>query len=113
MEVIEHVDDLSGFMQACNEVVAPGGLHIVATLNRNLKSLVVAIVGAEYVLGWLPKGTHQWRQFVKPKELRSFLTDAGLSVLSEAGVAVNPFNRAYRITQNTSVNYMMVAERRA
>lgn len=113
MEVIEHVDDLSGFMQACNAVVAPGGLHIVATLNRNLKSLVVAIVGAEYVLGWLPKGTHQWRQFVKPKELRSFLTDAGLSVLSEAGVAVNPFNRAYRITQNTSVNYMMVAERRA
>ncbi len=78
MEVVEHVEDLPGFMQACGERVAQEGMQVVATLNRNPKSWLFAIVGAEYVLRWLPRGTHQWRKFVKPDELEDLLGRAGI-----------------------------------
>ncbi|WP_439101194.1 bifunctional 2-polyprenyl-6-hydroxyphenol methylase/3-demethylubiquinol 3-O-methyltransferase UbiG [Congregibacter sp.] len=111
MEVVEHVENLQAFMASCGTCVASGGMQIVATLNRNFKSWLFAIIGAEYVLRWLPKGTHQWRKFVTPRETRSMLTDAGLITLKLAGVAVNPITRSYSLTDDTSVNYMIVAAR--
>lgn len=111
MEVIEHVEDLEGFMRLCSQAVAPGGLEIVATLNRNLKSFLFAIIGAEYVLRWLPRGTHDWRKFVTPTELSVLLRKSNLEPLNSAGVAVNPLTRAYRVVEDLSVNYMIVAAR--
>ena len=111
MEVIEHVEDLEGFMRLCSQAVAPGGLEIVATLNRNLKSFLFAIIGAEYVLRWLPRGTHDWRKFVTPSELSVLLRKSNLEPLNSAGVSVNPLTRAYRVVEDLSVNYMIVAAR--
>ncbi|EAQ97159.2 bifunctional 2-polyprenyl-6-hydroxyphenol methylase/3-demethylubiquinol 3-O-methyltransferase UbiG [Congregibacter litoralis] len=111
MEVVEHVENLDAFMASCGACVAGGGVQIVATLNRNFKSWLFAIIGGEYVLRWLPKGTHQWRKFVTPEETRRMLTAAGLTPLKSAGVAVNPFTRSYSLTDDTSVNYMIVAAR--
>lgn len=110
MEVVEHVNDLPAFMRACNLCVDDGGLQIVATLNRTLKAFVFAIVGAEYVLRWLPRGTHHWRKFVKPSEMSALLSDGNLKVIDQAGVAVQPLTRVYRITSDTSVNYMLIAQ---
>jgi 2-polyprenyl-6-hydroxyphenyl methylase/3-demethylubiquinone-9 3-methyltransferase len=100
-------------MSACNRAVAPGGLEIVATLNRNIRSFVFAILGAEYILGWLPKGTHQWRKFVTPTELKRLLAADALQTFDQAGVSVNPFTRAYRVSKDTRVNYMLLATRHA
>src|SRR5882762_7687626 len=86
MEVVEHVADLSLFVARCAEMVKPGGLMIAATLNRTLKSFALAIVGAEYVLGWLPRGTHQWDKFVTPDELEAALARHGLHVTEDTGV---------------------------
>ena len=113
MEVVEHVEDLKAFIAACNQAVAPGGLEIVATLNRNIRSFIFAIVGAEYILGWLPKGTHQWRKFVTPTELTRLLAADELKTFDRAGVSVNPFTRAYRVSKDTRVNYMLLAARHA
>ena len=113
MEVVEHVEDLKAFMSACNQAVAPGGLEIVATLNRNIRSFVFAILGAEYILRWLPKGTHQWRKFVTPTELKRLLAADALQTFDQAGVSVNPFTRAYRVCKDTRVNYMVLATRHA
>ncbi len=113
MEVVEHVEDLKAFMSACNQAVAPGGLEIVATLNRNIRSFVFAILGAEYILRWLPKGTHQWRKFVTPTELKRLLAADALQTFDQAGVSVNPFTRAYRVCKDTRVNYMLLATRHA
>lgn len=111
MEVVEHVPDLGAFMQACGRCVDAGGMQVVSTINRNARSWLFAIVGAEYVLRWLPRGTHQWRRFVRPAELEAHLGDAQLSVVRRAGVGINPFTRAYRVTDDTRVNYMLVAVR--
>ena len=111
MEVVEHVEDLGGFMSLCNAAVAPNGLQIVATLNRNLKSFLFAIVGAEYLLRWLPRGTHDWRKFVTPTELNVLLIKSNLEPLNSAGVSVDPLTRAYRVVEDLSVNYMIVAAR--
>lgn len=111
MEVVEHVEDLEGFMRLCSEAVAPGGLEIVATLNRNLKSFLFAIIGAEYVLRWLPRGTHDWRKFVTPTELNVLLRRSDLEPLKSAGVSVNPLTRTYQVVEDLSVNYMIVAAR--
>ena len=113
MEVVEHVDNLKAFMTACNRAVAPGGLEVVATLNRNIRSFIFAIVGAEYILGWLPKGTHQWRKFITPTELTRLLAANDLKTFAQAGVSVNPFTRAYRVSKDTRVNYMLLAARHA
>tara|TARA_A100001037_G_scaffold266372_3_gene258494 strand:+ start:5449 stop:6195 length:747 start_codon:yes stop_codon:yes gene_type:complete len=111
MEVVEHVELLNEFLERASRRVVLGGLHFVATINRTLPAFISAIVGAEYVLRWLPKGTHQWRKFVKPAELAALLADVGFEIVSRRGVAVNPFTRAYRMTAYLGINYMLVARR--
>ena len=111
MEVVEHVADVPLFVKRCAEMVKPGGLMFAATLNRTMKSFALAIVGAEYVLGWLPRGTHDWAKFVKPLELDTALTRARLNVTTESGVMFNPLTGQWQLTSDTDVNYMVVAKK--
>jgi 2-polyprenyl-6-hydroxyphenyl methylase/3-demethylubiquinone-9 3-methyltransferase len=111
MEVIEHVADVPLFLSCCAGMVVPGGLMIAATLNRTLKSFALAIVGAEYVLGWLPRGTHQWDKFVTPVELETAIEKAGLAVIDRAGVVYDLLADRWRLSNDTDVNYMLTAER--
>ena len=111
MEVVEHVADLAGYMAATAGLVKPGGLMIVATLNRTFKALALAKFGAEYVLGWLPRGTHDWNRFVTPKELQAMLEGAGLKPLKLQGVEFNPLAWDWRLSSDVDVNYMVVAAR--
>ncbi len=113
MEVIEHVKDVPGFLRDAATLVAPGGLMIGATLNRTMKSYALAIVGAEYVLGWLPRGTHDWRQFVKPAEFKDFMKRAGLAPFAEAGVTYDPLRDRWHLTRDMGCNYMVAARRAA
>ena len=109
MEVIEHVADRPAFLAASAAALKPGGLMVVATLNRTAKSYALAIVGAEYVLGWLPRGTHEWKKFVTPDELRAELAAAGLGVEETTGVSYNPISDRWSLSRDCGVNYMMVA----
>lgn len=111
MEVIEHVADPVAFTRTCASMLKPGGLMFVATLSRTLKSFGLAIIGAEYVLGWLPKGTHQWEKFITPAELKGWLADNGLTVKEELGVTYSPFTRAWKVSRDMDVNYMLVAQK--
>jgi 2-polyprenyl-6-hydroxyphenyl methylase / 3-demethylubiquinone-9 3-methyltransferase len=111
MEVVEHVVDVNAFVAICASMVKPGGLMIAATLNRTLKSFALAIVGAEYVLRWLPRGTHQWDKFVTPNELELAFEHGGLRVIGERGVIYNPFADRWQLSSDMDVNYMLVAER--
>ena len=111
MEVVEHVTDVNAFVATCAAMVKPGGLMIAATLNRTLKSFALAIVGAEYVLRWLPRGTHQWDKFVTPVELETAIEDSGLRVTGERGVIYNPFADRWQLSSDMDVNYMLVAQR--
>jgi 2-polyprenyl-6-hydroxyphenyl methylase/3-demethylubiquinone-9 3-methyltransferase len=111
MEVVEHVADLGLFVKRCAEMVEPGGLMITATLNRTLKSFALAIVGAEYVLRWLPRGTHQWDKFVTPNELEATLQRHGLTVTDETGVIYNLLADRWQLATDMDVNYMVVAEK--
>ncbi len=111
MEVIEHVADPQAFTRTCASMLKPGGLMFVATLNRTLKSFGLAIVGAEYVLGWLPKGTHQWEKFITPAELKGWLAENGLSTREELGVTYSPFTRQWKVSRDMDVNYMLVAQK--
>lgn len=111
MEVIEHVADPAAFMTTCAGLVAPGGLMFVATLNRTLKSFALAIVGAEYVLRWLPRGTHQWNKFITPEELRAMIEAGGLAVKDTSGVIYNPLADEWLASADIDVNYMMMAMR--
>ncbi len=111
MEVIEHVMDPPAFIATCAAMLNPGGLLFVATLNRTLKSFGLAIVGAEYVLGWLPKGTHHWEKFITPEELTDWLAENHLDLLGQSGVAYNPLSGEWRVVRDMGVNYMMVAQR--
>lgn len=113
MEVVEHVADVELFIARCAEMVRPDGLMVVATLNRTLKSFGLAIVGAEYILGWLPRGTHKWDKFVTPNELEIALELAGMEVTDESGVLYNPLADRWQLTSDMDVNYMVVAERLA
>lgn len=113
MEVVEHVADVGLFLARASEMVKPGGLLVAATLNRTKRSFALAIVGAEYVLGWLPKGTHDWNKFVTPDELEAALAAGGLSVIDRQGVVFNPLADEWRRSSDLSVNYMMLAERPA
>jgi len=110
MEVVEHVVDVKEFVSTCASMVKPGGLMIAATLNRTLKSFALAIVGAEYVLRWLPRGTHQWDKFVTPSELELAFERAGLQVTGERGVIYNPFADRWQLSSDMDVNYMLVGE---
>jgi 2-polyprenyl-6-hydroxyphenyl methylase/3-demethylubiquinone-9 3-methyltransferase len=109
MEVVEHVADLPAFMEACNRLVRPGGLMFIATINRTFLAWWVTILGAEYILRWLPRGTHQWRKFPTPVELTRLLGRDHLEVKEQVGVLVNPFTRRMRLGSFTGVNYMLVA----
>jgi len=111
MEVVEHVADLGAFLKTCATLIAPGGCMVVATLNRTLKSLALAKIGAEYVLRWLPPGTHDWNRFVTPPELQHHLEEAGLSVTRMQGVEFDPLRWDWRLSTDTDVNYMVVAEK--
>ena len=111
MEVIEHVSDPARFTQTCAGLVKPGGLMFMATINRTLKSFGLAIIGAEYILGWLPRGTHQWEKFITPDELENWLMAAGLRQQSSSGVAYNPLTGEWKRVSDTDVNYMLVASR--
>lgn len=110
MEVVEHVNDVGAFIKRCAAMLKPGGLMVVSTLNRNWKSFALAIVGAEYVLRWLPRGTHDWSKFVTPAELERYLGDVNLSVTEQAGVVYNPLADKWTVSTDVDVNYMVVAE---
>lgn len=109
MEVVEHVADLHLFMRSCARLLKPGGVMMVATINRTLASFLTAIVGAEYILRWLPMGTHQWRKFPTPAELEDLLIADGLTVVDRTGVRLNPLNRSFRLVPYLGINYMLVA----
>ena len=109
MEVVEHVVELPTFMSNCAQLLKPDGITFIATINRNPMSWLFAIVGAEYILRWLPRGTHKWSKFVKPSELKVLLANDGLAVKAETGVGVNPFNQRFSLTRNLLVNYMFAA----
>lgn len=111
MEVIEHVANVDAFIASCAHLVRPGGLMFFATLNRTAKAFALAIVGAEYVMRWLPRGTHDWRKFVKPSELARPLREAGFAIEQMTGVAYNPLADRWSLTRDLDVNYMLAAKR--
>lgn len=111
MEVVEHVADVEAFVASCCAAVKPDGLLVMATLNRTLKSFALAIVGAEYVLRWLPRGTHDWEKFVTPDELETAIEAGGLSVIEREGVAYNPLADRWSLSRDMDVNYMLAAVR--
>jgi 2-polyprenyl-6-hydroxyphenyl methylase/3-demethylubiquinone-9 3-methyltransferase len=111
MEVVEHVADVAAYLEASAALVKPGGLTIVATLNRTLKSLALAKFGAEYVLGWLPRGTHDWHRFLAPSEIHMMLEEAGLTVMKTQGVSFGPLAWDWKLSGDIDVNYMVVAGR--
>ena len=100
--------DPEAFVRACSRLVKPGGLMICSTLNRNPKSFLMAIVGAEHVMRWLPKGTHDWAKFITPEELTALLEDAGLEVTDSSGLAFDPA-RGFTLSANTAINYLLTA----
>ncbi|WP_439407732.1 bifunctional 2-polyprenyl-6-hydroxyphenol methylase/3-demethylubiquinol 3-O-methyltransferase UbiG [Bradyrhizobium sp. DASA03076] len=110
MEVIEHVVDVGVFLKRCASMLKPNGLMVVSTLNRNWKSFALAIVGAEYVLRWLPPGTHEWNKFVTPDELTKHLLDNRLVITEQTGVVYSPFADKWTLSSDMDVNYMVVAE---
>ena len=110
MEVVEHVADVGMFLNRCAAMLKPGGMMVVSTLNRNWKSFALAIVGAEYVLRWLPRGTHQWDKFVTPDELAHHLHNNRLAITEQAGVVYSPFADKWSLSSDMDVNYMVVAE---
>jgi 2-polyprenyl-6-hydroxyphenyl methylase/3-demethylubiquinone-9 3-methyltransferase len=109
--VIEHVVDPRAFVATCASLLKPGGLIFIATINRTLKSFGLAIIGAEYVLGWLPRGTHQWEKFITPDELALWLEASALKQLDRTGVTYNPFSGEWRRARDMDVNYMLVAQK--
>lgn len=111
MEVVEHVADVGAYLAACTALVKPGGLTFVATMNKTLKSLALAKIGAEYVLGWLPRGTHDWNRFIPPENLEKSLQDTGLTLLKRQGVSFSPVMWDWSLSNDTDVNYMLVARR--
>lgn len=111
MEVVEHVADVETFLSACSSMVRPNGLIFVATINRTLKAFAMAIFGAEYVLRWLPRGTHQYDKLVRPDEIREALSAGGLSLIDETGVSYNPLTDRWRLSSDMDVNFMILASR--
>jgi 2-polyprenyl-6-hydroxyphenyl methylase / 3-demethylubiquinone-9 3-methyltransferase len=113
MEVVEHVADVNLFVERTAAMVKSGGLLFAATLNRTAKSFALAIVGAEYILRWLPRGTHRWDKFVTPNELEIAIAQSGLKIAGETGVIYNLFADRWQLSRDMDVNYMMVAEKAA
>jgi len=113
MEVVEHVADFNLFIEKAAALVKPGGLMFVATLNRTIKSFALLIVGAEYILRWIPRGTHQWDKFITPDELEIALERSGLSLIAETGVIYNLLADRFQLSTDMDANYMVVAEKAA
>ena len=111
MEMLEHVPDPASVVQACADLAKPGATLFFSTLNRNLKSYVFAIVGAEYILRLLPKGTHQYAKFIKPSELARYIRQANLEVIGMKGLTYNPITQVYRLSDDTDVNYMIAVRK--
>lgn len=109
LEVVEHVPDVPAFLTTCAQLVKPGGLMLLSTINRTLKAYALAIIGAEYVLRWLPAGTHQWDRFVTPNEMAAHLATAGLSPPRFKGMVYNPLSDAWSLSDDTDVNYLAAA----
>lgn len=114
MEVVEHVADPLGYLTACHDLLKPGGLMVCSTLNRNLKSYMMAIVGAEQIMRWLPRGTHEWSKFITPDELYDLLRRAGLDPVDRKGMVFNPLGWSWSLSdRDLSVNYVTTSLRRA
>jgi 2-polyprenyl-6-hydroxyphenyl methylase/3-demethylubiquinone-9 3-methyltransferase len=113
MEIVEHVADLAAFLAATAKVLKPGGILVLATLNRTSKAYLLAVVGAEYVLRWLPRGTHDWNKFVRPSELAAGLRRNGLKAAEITGVSYNPLRDSWSLGRDLDVNYMAVATKPA
>lgn len=114
MEVVEHVADPLSYLTACQQLLKPGGLMVCSTINRNPKSFMVAIVGAEHVMRWLPKGTHEWDKFITPDELGNLITESGLRLVDKQGFVFNPILWSWSISsRDLSVNYVMASVKAA
>ncbi len=111
LEVVEHVADVAAFVASCCALVRPGGISVFATLNRTAKSFALAIVGAEYVLRWLPRGTHDWRRFIRPSELARHVRDGGAAVSEITGVGYDIMTDSWKLVGDVSVNYMVLIEK--
>jgi 2-polyprenyl-6-hydroxyphenyl methylase / 3-demethylubiquinone-9 3-methyltransferase len=111
MEVVEHVADVPLYMKSCVELVKPGGLMFVATINRTPRAFALAIVGAEYVLRWLPRGTHEFRKFLTPEEIAALIARNGMRVTGKTGVVYNPLADEWRQSRDMGVNYMVLAQK--
>ena len=109
LEMLEHVPDPGSVIKACAALLRPGGHLFVSTINRNPKSFLFAIVGAEYVLKMLPKGTHEWKKFIRPSEMSDYLRHAGLDVSELTGMTYNPLTKEYKLGRDVDVNYLMHA----
>ncbi len=112
-QIVEHVARVPLFLSSCAALIKPGGALIMSTLNRTAKSFLMAIVGAEYFLRWLPRGTHQWGKFIRPSELTEGVEATGLSVANLTGATYNPLNDDWRLSRDMAVNYMLYAEKEA
>ncbi|KQS64414.1 3-demethylubiquinone-9 3-methyltransferase [Rhizobium sp. Leaf371] len=111
MEVVEHVSDVDFFLSTCASMVRPGGLMVVATINRTMKAAALAIFAAENVLRWLPRGTHQYEKLVRPEEIEKPLSASGLTITERTGVFFSPFTNQWNLSRDMDVNYMMIAKR--
>ena len=111
MEMLEHVPDPASIVRACTQLVKPGGHVFFSTLNRNAKSYLFAVIGAEYVLNLLPRGTHDYAKFIKPSELAQWCRDAGLNVTDITGMSYNPLSKTYSLGRDTGVNYVVACQR--
>jgi len=111
MEMLEHVPDPASIVRACAQLVKPGGHIFFSTLNRNPKSYLFAVIGAEYLLNILPRGTHDYARFIKPSELAQFCRNAGLNVTDICGMSYNPLNKVYSLGKDTDVNYLFACHR--
>ena len=113
LEVIEHVPDPGQLIKACADLLKPGGQMFLSTLNRNPRSFITAILGAEYIFNILPKGTHEWRKFIKPSELEKFMRDAGIKLIESKGMFYNPIFHSANLNNDLGVNYMMHGSKNA
>lgn len=111
MEVVEHVEDVPLYMKSCADLVAPGGVMFTATINRTARSWALAVIGAEYILRWLPRGTHDWNKFLTPEEIIAQLKRNGLKVTDQTGVVFHPLADEWRMSSDMGINYMVLAER--
>ncbi len=111
MEVVEHVEDVPLYMKSCADLVAPGGVMFTATLNRTARSWALAVIGAEYILRWLPRGTHDWNKFLTPEEITAQLKRNGLKVTDQTGVVFHPLADEWRMSSDMGINYMVLAQR--